>query len=285
MMTGKAGVGEKAEGAKRKLLRSPNYPFFSLDEAIEKVRLVFDHERRHPTKPDVILNHLGYANQRSGSGGRALSALRQYGLLEERDGTYRVSDLANRLLHVAEGSQEHKEAIREAAHKPLMFRELLSRYQGELPSDATLRSYLIMDRDFNPTTVDHFIRTFRKTIEFAKPALDGYTSGDEGLGGDTMKGEAVERSGPGWMDDAFRPAKAPTPAPAAQGVHVYQWQLSFPRNVRAEVRIIGTDFRREDIRILKKQVELLEETFTDTEHAESAQPAQASREIKKAESE
>lgn len=36
--------------------------------------------------------------------------------------------------------------------------------------------------------------------------------------------------------------------------HVFSYQLSFPRNIRAEVRIFGKDLRKQDIERLMKEV-------------------------------
>ena len=41
--------------------------------------------------------------------------------------------------------------------------------------------------------------------------------------------------------------------------------FSQPRKVRAELRLIGREFRKEDIEKLKKHLDLLEESFSDTE--------------------
>src|SRR3989442_6142805 len=73
-------------------LRSPNFPIVSLKEAIEKVRVLYDKDRRSPMTPSVVLEHLGYARKKSGTAGRVVSALRQFGLLDIENGMYKGSD-------------------------------------------------------------------------------------------------------------------------------------------------------------------------------------------------
>ncbi len=227
---------------KRKVTRSPNYPAISLEDAITKVRVVYEHERRNYTARAVILRHLGYKELRGGTGGRVLSALRQYGLLEEKDDQYRVSDLANRLLHLSADAPERAAALKESAVKPQIFRELLANYPDGLPSNATLQNYLITKKNFNPDSVGAFVRVFRATIELAKPTPGPYNAG-EGHGEEEGEGMMAEGAESGRPD----PRGAAAPPPMA-------FLLSAPRNVRAELRLTGRDLRREDIQRLKKQV-------------------------------
>lgn len=41
------------------------------------------------------------------------------------------------------------------------------------------------------------------------------------------------------------------------------WVLSVPRGVRAELRIVGKDVRRDDLKRLKQQIDFLVESFED----------------------
>ena len=153
--------------AKRKVHRSPNYPSLSLGDALDRARQIYDAEKRTPASPDTILAHLGY-KPGVGPGLRALSALRQYGLLEERGGQDRISDSAFHILSLSEASPDRVVALREAARRPALFRQLLEVYGGEIPSDVNLRDHLIKVHSFNPDSVATFIKAFRETVEFAK---------------------------------------------------------------------------------------------------------------------
>jgi hypothetical protein len=148
---------------KRSIQRSPNYPAFSLREAIEKARVIYDQEKRSYTTSDVIAAHLGYNQAVGGPGGRALSAMRQYGLLDESEGKVRLSDAAYYLIHYPPDSPERIQATKAAIRKPALFNELLIEYKDGLPSDQTLQSTLLR-RGFNPSVIADVIRTFRDTI-------------------------------------------------------------------------------------------------------------------------
>jgi len=251
--------GADAQNGKKTVLRSPNYPAISLEEAISKAHVVYQHEKRAATAAGVILKHLGYREERGGLGGRILSALRQYGLLEDKGGDYRISDLANNLLHLSENSEERQAAVREAAQKPNIFREILSIYPDGLPSDETLKNFLISKKGFNPDSVDRFVRVFRGTIELAKLTGGQYTGREE-------EGEK-EGAMPEVHEDQDR--TQPRSSSPAAAVQTYSWALSIPRNVRAELRLYGQDLRREDVDTLKKYLELLEVAFQASEAEKS----------------
>jgi hypothetical protein len=234
---------------KRKVQRSPNYPFISLGEALGKLQTVYEQEKRSRTSYTVILKHLGYREERGGVGGRTLSALIQYGLLDQQGGECWVSDLGYQLLHFPESSPERENALRQAAQKPALFRELLAAYKDGLPSDDTLRTYLLK-KGFNPTKTSDFIQVFRETISLAKLTRGVYdVSAEEGQKMDSQ---------PNSMD-----TKGVQPI-GGSDVRLYSWALSIPRNVRAELKLFGRDLRQEDIRRLKKQLELLEEALLDS---------------------
>lgn len=158
--------------ANTKRQRSPNSPNISLDDAISKLKIIYQNDKRAFTTAEAVISHLGYktANARSGSSGRAVASLKHYGLLNEKSGQFRVSDVGYKILHLPEDSEERKELIKQSALAPTMFKKMFHHYQGELPSDTTLRSYLIIHENFNPESVNTFIRVLRKTLDFANPS-------------------------------------------------------------------------------------------------------------------
>ncbi len=164
------------EKTKRKVHRSPGYPLFDLEEAIQKVEAVYRAEKRTATTPEVIASHMGYS-QAIGIGGRAVSALRQYGLIEESAGQYRISDLAYTLIHFDHNSEEWRHSVGEAAKRPILFKELAEKYRNDA-SDATLRNELL-NRGFNPSAVADVITIFRNTMSLASQTDGSYTVGEE----------------------------------------------------------------------------------------------------------
>jgi hypothetical protein len=151
-----------------KKVRSPSFPFINLPEALERARVFFDREHRHETDPEVAVRHWGYSPRSSG-GNQTLAALRAFGLLEMvGEGKVRLTERAVRvLLDEREESPEREQLLRQAALSPALHSRIWERYKGVLPSDATLRLYLVADEGFNERSVDEFIAELKETLEHA----------------------------------------------------------------------------------------------------------------------
>ena len=65
--------------------RSPNYPAIGLRAAIEKVRLLYDADKRAGAPVDAALRHMGFSTKH-GQALAVLSAVKKYGLVEESSG-------------------------------------------------------------------------------------------------------------------------------------------------------------------------------------------------------
>lgn len=146
-------------------VRSPNYPALSLNEAVGRIRAVYEREFNHPAEKQVIAEALGYSGL-NGASTAIISALVKYGLLEPAgEDRFRVSaDAVDILLH-SKGHPERTAAISKLAFLPALFEELQNQFGRTPPSDNNLRVYLIK-RGFNPRTVGEVIRSYRDTLEF-----------------------------------------------------------------------------------------------------------------------
>jgi hypothetical protein len=186
-------VVASATGPAKGRSRSPNFPAISLQDALTKVKAIYDKDGRGPVSSAVLLEHLGYGKNLSGSAGRMISALRQYGLLDDMpDDKYRVSERAFHILTLSEASPIRKAAITTSAQKPPIFRDILAAYPDRLPSDSALRDSLITEKKFNPASVESFIRAFKATVEFAHLAPGAY---DPPVDEQGEQGDDVEEAG------------------------------------------------------------------------------------------
>src|SRR5690242_3447624 len=118
--------------------------------------------RRQALANDAILDHWGYS-PKSGPGFGVLGALKRFGLLKgEGPGKSRLSDLALRIvLDEREESSDRDAAIKQAALAPGIHREILEKYPDGLPSDATLRHFLRLDRGFTDSAANDLISELR----------------------------------------------------------------------------------------------------------------------------
>ncbi len=166
--------------AKRSVNRSPEHPAMDLATALVRSGVLRDKEGFAYAPVSVAAGHWGYSPG-SGSGLRAIAALRHYGLLEEEGAgnqrRVRLSLLAkNILLDNREGSTDKANAIRQAALNPKIYKALWSAWGPTLPSDENMKYDLQMGHAFNPGSIDGFIKDFRATVAFAKLAQGGDTS-------------------------------------------------------------------------------------------------------------
>jgi hypothetical protein len=147
--------------------RSPNYPAIGLRAAIEKVRLLYDADKRAGAPIDAALRHMGFSTKH-GQALAVLSALRKFGLVDESSGRIVPTQRAVDLLNFPDQDTRKIRAIRDAALSPEIYRELYEQYKSTgIPSEETLRAELIADKGFNPNAVEDFIRDFKETLIFA----------------------------------------------------------------------------------------------------------------------
>jgi hypothetical protein len=173
-------------------VRSPNYPAISLADAIQRVGQVFAKERQHPAPQDAVVKGMGYGGVNGASLG-ALSAAIKYGLLDKAGKDYRVSDRTVVILH-PHNPMEKADAIRDASKAPKLFLELLEHFSGgDLPSDDTLRAYLVR-RGFSEAALGDVIRSFRETMDLVSKEAGGYSATAREQGTDMSMRPAATQS-------------------------------------------------------------------------------------------
>ena len=148
-------------------VRSPSFPFISLSEALHRVRELYNAERRNLVHPDVAVACWGYSPRSSG-GKQTIAALRAYGLLEDIRGDLRLTDRAQHILVREPGTAGRDDLLRQAALSPPVFARLWERYGADLPSDKSLRTYLVLELKFNENSVEGLLRSYRETLAFAE---------------------------------------------------------------------------------------------------------------------
>jgi hypothetical protein len=153
-------------------MRSPNYPAIGLPEAVEAVKLLWSAEKKTPVDVATIATAWGYSSV-SGRVRSKLGALRKYGLVEDSAAGTRVSEIAMRILHGIDGTDDRILALREAALKPTLFRELYQSHIGA--SDQAIKSYLILKKGFSDAGAKEAAKAFRETIEVSNLVDGEYT--------------------------------------------------------------------------------------------------------------
>lgn len=147
--------------------KSPRSPSFSLDEAIDRAFRIYEKETRHPVPADVIAQDMGYKSANNGAALSAIASLRYYGLLDRLDeGKLSVSKELETYKFAPDESIRQSLLVKWLLNPPVFF-ELLDKFKGGLPSDATLKFELIQ-KGFKPPAADSCVAIFRRSTDFAK---------------------------------------------------------------------------------------------------------------------
>ncbi len=156
---------------KRSRTRSPAYPYIPLPAALEKAAVLWQVEGRHAAAVNVAMQHWGYKEE-SSTGYSCVAALKKFGLVDHEgmgeNRQVRLSGLAlSILLDKNPDSPERRDALRAAALGPRIHAELWERYGTELPSDQSLKRFLVIERAFNEAAVDELLDEYKVTMAFA----------------------------------------------------------------------------------------------------------------------
>lgn len=157
-----------ADEEKKKKLRSPNYPYFGLEEAVTKSQLLLEHGGLH----EIPFNSAMAAwNYKAGTTHSAIAALKAFGLINVNgEGDKRkvqLTEVARKILK--DDHPEKPVLLKQSALMPSIYQDLWTKFNGTLPpSDSLIDNYLEFDKKFNPEVVKGLIKDFRATIAYAK---------------------------------------------------------------------------------------------------------------------
>jgi hypothetical protein len=162
----------KAEASpkKRQTGRSPSYPSFAIDKALEQVAKLAAKEGSYAVPLKSAMNAWGYSDKSSG-GRQSLATIKYFGLIditgEGDDRKVKVSDLARRILgDKREDETEKKRLIREAAMTPAAHQALFAQYPSGLASDGTVHHFLVFEKGFSDDAAVDLIAEFKRTAAY-----------------------------------------------------------------------------------------------------------------------
>jgi hypothetical protein len=250
--------------------RSPNYPSIGFRSALDLTRKLYDAEKRNPMPRELAAKHLGYGGL-NGRSKMVLSALRKFGLVDATaDDRMRLSDDAYALMIMPPEDAQRGEVIRRLALRPQIYQDLLAEYQDGLPSDANLRTNLVLRKKFTEQAADAFIEAFRETMNEVNglPVQAKVDDSQKKIGDSTLYELGF---GPRVEAEANRQAVAGTAKASGDGgtrlpsVDLQHFNLG--DGVRAELRIVGTSSKKH----YKKLIRLIEISY-DLDSEEEINP-------------
>ncbi len=241
--------------SKRK--KSPRAPSIPLGEAIERAMAVYEKEQRHAAPTDVVAKDLGYKSANNGAALTTIASLSYYGLLDRPEPGKLAVSAQVQSYHYAPNQDMRKELVQQWLINPPVFRDLLERYEGGLPSDATIR-YDLIQEGFKPGTAESVIKAFKDSVEFA-----GYYESQ--VSDEPAESSLDERSELTRETVAHAPRVLSLQKEAEENLDRIPVRLDANRRAWLE---IPYPFYEADKRRLKAQIDLL---LTDSEGNEASQ--------------
>jgi predicted transcriptional regulator len=156
---------------KKKRVRSPNYPVFPVEKAIDLANALFKSQARYQVSAEVAAKDWNIS-PKSSYLSQHVAAMWSYGLIdiegEKESRKIKISELGFKIIiDTRPDSGDRKSLIAEAALNPVIFRNIYEKYPSGFPSDHALRYDLLTEYKFNPDTVDDFIKIMKQTFDFA----------------------------------------------------------------------------------------------------------------------
>jgi len=185
------------------LKRSPSYPRISLDRAVDLARKVHASAYESNVDVDTVVSLMGYQGK-SGPSLTALASLKQYGLIEGRDQSLRITSLALKILHPA-NEAERLSSLKIAVFLPALYEEIGKQFSGRIPGDQVLKSHLVRNHSFTQSGADDFIKILKDNRPYMEgsPATPEPANMDAGLTTQSSTGnESLKSIPPEGVEDS-----------------------------------------------------------------------------------
>ena len=160
-------------------MRSPNFPSLSLEEAVNFAKVIWDKNRKALIPREAAAKDLGYTGL-TGRSMTVLGALNQYGLVEvTAKGQTRITQTAEDIL-IGFPEEVKRGAVSKAGRAPTLFREIYEKYDGDVPGENAIRSFLFQ-KGFTNDGVEKALKSFNATNRYVEIYGDteSYRQGDD----------------------------------------------------------------------------------------------------------
>jgi hypothetical protein len=150
--------------------RGPSYPYVGLEEAISLAQKMYDYTKRAAAPVDSIITDAWKYSATSSSGIKVLAALKAFGLVEDAaaasgKASLKLTPRSIRILLDDQDTAERREELRKAALSPKWYEYCWKTWGKEMP--PSMKSNLLIEHGFVDSTVESFLKDYRKTVAFA----------------------------------------------------------------------------------------------------------------------
>ena len=133
--------------------------------------------------------------------------------------------------------------------KPTLIAEILKKFPTGLPSDTAIQDFLLRDKNFNPASVEFFVKVLRKTIKFAR--LDNPADSQFVQSGESDIGYLEEAKRTDMPSGQHRSSVAPQPV--IEGVEIPYFSFTL-KGITVEFRASGP-LQREHLELIRAHLD------------------------------
>ncbi len=235
----------------RSMTRSPKYPYINIKDALGYIEKFYKKEKMSVAARDVAFLALGYSGK-TGPATRTLSALIQFGLLTSSSQGVKLSERAIALVTYSPEKTEYRRALQEAALLPPVFREIYEKFPEA--SDENIKYYLTAEKQFIDEAADKVIKAYRVSRAIIK-----------GLKSNTEPQNVQVKSDNEPEIDAGNVPVSDQNQCNSQKKNFETIRLPLlSRGLVAEINLIGDTITSKDLEHLAKYIELIKESYTQT---------------------
>ena len=209
--------------------RSPAYPHYPLETAIEHARSLYEKQKTHRVSVDSAATCWMRPGSSTGSSSIIISTLKQYGLLvDEGRGQQRKVGLSDMALGIIRDprrrSSDRDRLLRGAAWNPGLFHSLFEEYDydegGDLPSKDELE-FNLRRRGFSDAAAQKAVHNLRATIDYVERASDAISA----TSADSIPFESEEASSDTGLPPSGSSGVAQVTQPTIAGNQVFEMHV------------------------------------------------------------
>jgi hypothetical protein len=235
--------------------RSRAYPGANLENCVAYISEIKRNLGKGVHDRDSLAKALGFDNV-TGAVNQKIAALAHFGLLQRNSGGYELSPSSARITDPV-NDQERREELREAFSRPTLYRDLLSKFSPEGRIPAQLATHLHRFHGITDAASSVAADIFLESGRFAG-VLDN--DGKILINGAPSANGAGEKSEPSVHvpSASEQPVPPVTPEAKRNGATTMQrFEFAISEGQTATIAV-PSKLNEKDIKIIKKQIELLE---------------------------
>lgn len=146
--------------------RSNLYPYYSLQECVEFIRLIDKLGGKSAVSSKSILSEMGIKHENTKSFTAKVSSSKQFGLIEKSK-DLKLTERGRLILYPTGGEQQRKGLLIEAVKSAPIYDKLIKRYDGKkLPEKETLSNVLFNEMEISKIAKDRVAKIFISSLKY-----------------------------------------------------------------------------------------------------------------------